>query len=346
VPSSGGVDLALHDLGGSGPPVLLCHPTGFLGHTWAPVAAELGGMARCWALDFRGHGDSTVPADGDMAWSGVADDVLAVIDRLGLSDVRDAGHSMGGAALLMAELRRPGTMAALWLYEPIVFPAGPGPGPGVTPGPAGDADAAGGTGDRPAATPGPTGPAATGGPTGGPVDAASRPRPGGALSAAARRRRPRFPSREAALANYASKPPLSRLAPAALRAYVEHGFRDVGPGVVEHVGAVDSGAGGDGEGRVGGGGIELKCRPEIEAAVFEAGPFTDTFARLAEVATPTVVAAGGDGEGPAALAPLIASGLPHGRLERHPTLSHFGPMEDPAAAATAIAAALGLAPAP
>ena len=29
---------------------------------------------------------------------------------------------MGGAALLMAELRRPGTFAGLWLYEPIVFP--------------------------------------------------------------------------------------------------------------------------------------------------------------------------------------------------------------------------------
>jgi pimeloyl-ACP methyl ester carboxylesterase len=273
-----------------------------------------------------------VPVDGDMAWSGVADDVLAVVDRLGLSDVRAAGHSMGGAALLMAELRRPGTTAALWLYEPIVFP--------------------------------------TGGPAGGPAGEAGRPRPGGALSAAARRRRPWFPSREAALANYASKPPLSRLAPAALRAYVEHGFRDVGPGAAEPAddsdgdaagaGVEDGGAGGGGGGEgdgdgagagagsggAAGGGVELKCRPEIEAAVFEAGPFTDTFARLAEVATPTVVAAGGDGEGPAALAPLIASGLPHGRLERHPTLSHFGPMEDPAAAATAIAAALGLAPAP
>ena len=41
VPSTDGVALALHDLGGEGPPVLLCHPTGFLGMTWAPVGAAL-----------------------------------------------------------------------------------------------------------------------------------------------------------------------------------------------------------------------------------------------------------------------------------------------------------------
>ena len=51
IPSSGGVTVALHDLGGDGPPVLLCHPTGFLGMTWAPLAAELADVAHCWALD-------------------------------------------------------------------------------------------------------------------------------------------------------------------------------------------------------------------------------------------------------------------------------------------------------
>src|SRR5919106_4833464 len=35
---------------------------------------------------------------------------------------------MGGAALLMAEQRRPGTFAALWMFEPIVFPPAEGGG--------------------------------------------------------------------------------------------------------------------------------------------------------------------------------------------------------------------------
>ena len=38
---------------------------------------------------------------------------------------------MGGTALLMAEIRRPGTFAALWLYEPIVSPGRDVDGPRV-----------------------------------------------------------------------------------------------------------------------------------------------------------------------------------------------------------------------
>ena len=273
VRSTGGVSLALHDLGGDGPPVLLCHPTGFHALTWAPVAAELSGVARCWALDFRGHGDSTLPGDGHVEWDGMADDVLAVVGHLGLRGLRAAGHSMGGAALVLAEQRRPGTVAALWLFEPILFPRPEGAGPG----------------------------------------------PSG-LSEGARRRRPWFPDLDAAYANYAAKPPLDRLHPAALRAYVDHGFRDVP----------------DGDG------VELKCPPEIEAAVFEAGTRSDGFAHLGEVAAPVVVAASGDQDGPAQFAPAVAAALPHGRLERHPDLTHFGPMENPPAVAAAIRAGLGL----
>ena len=132
VPSSDGVSLALHDLGGDGPPVLLCHPTGFLGMTWAPLAAALAGVAHCWALDFREVDAATVldakglvTDDKEQAQIEAAefrDLVLAVVDELELTEVRAAGHSMGGAALAMAEQHRPGTFARLWLYEPIIFP--------------------------------------------------------------------------------------------------------------------------------------------------------------------------------------------------------------------------------
>jgi pimeloyl-ACP methyl ester carboxylesterase len=272
VGSTDGVELALHDLGGVGPTVLLCHPTGFHGAAWAPVAAELARVAHCWAVDFRGHGDSTVPVGGDMAWRGAADDVLAVADRLGVSGGLGVGHSMGGAALLMAEQRRPGTFRRLWLYEPIVFPRVEG-----------------------------------GAPRGG-------------MAETARRRRRRFADRDAAYAHYAAKPPLSSLDPAALRAYVDHGFRDdPGDGVV------------------------LKCTPEVEAATFDAGVHANAFDALGQVASEVVVAVGGDGQAPAMLGPLVADVLPHGRLERHPQLSHFGPLEGPPVVAAAIRAALGLA---
>jgi pimeloyl-ACP methyl ester carboxylesterase len=275
VPSTRGVTVALYDLGGDGPPLLFCHPTGFHAMTWAPLAGELDTAARCWSLDFRGHGDSTVPDDGDYTWSGMADDVLAAVDHIGAppAGMLAVGHSLGGAALVLAEQARPGTFAGLWLFEPIIPP-----------------------------------------PPEGPLPAGPNP-----LATAARKRRRRFPDRDAAYANYASKPPLDTLTPAALRAYVDHGFRDV-PG----------------------GEVELKCTPEVEAAVFESSFGTPIFPRLGEVRCPVTVAVSGDGGMPARLAPLVVDALPEARLESYPELTHFGPMEDPARLAVAIRAALGL----
>lgn len=117
-----GVVVAVHDLGGTGRPVLLAHATGFHGRVWAPLARRLSDRAACWSLDFRGHGDTAPPAGRTFPWEDFADDVLAVVDEVGLAGAVGIGHSKGGAALVMAEASRPGTFAGLWLFEPIVFP--------------------------------------------------------------------------------------------------------------------------------------------------------------------------------------------------------------------------------
>jgi pimeloyl-ACP methyl ester carboxylesterase len=124
VRSTGGVDLALHDLGGSGPPLLITHATGFCGRAYDPLARLLRASHHVWALDLRGHGDSTSPRDGDFSWSRMAEDVSAATEAIGRGPVGAFGHSMGGGALLLAEAARPGTLHFAFLYEPIVFPSG------------------------------------------------------------------------------------------------------------------------------------------------------------------------------------------------------------------------------
>ncbi|MGK2949222.1 MAG: alpha/beta fold hydrolase [Acidimicrobiales bacterium] len=271
VPSSGGVTVALHEHGGEGRPTLLCHATGFHGAVWEPLSAALGDRFARWALDFRGHGTSAGPQQQDLAWTAIADDVLAVVDALALpaGEVLGIGHSMGGACLLLAEQARPGTFAGLWLFEPI------------TPPPAAMASIAGGN----------------------------------RLAEGALRRRATFDSRAEALANYAAKPPLRALRADALDAYVRHGFTDGDDGTVH-----------------------LACRPEVESQVYRGGGGHGAFEGLGEVGCPVVVACGGETEGPAVFAPALVEALPHGLLDRHAHLGHFGPLEAPAELAVAVAA--------
>ena len=277
VTSTDGVQLAVHDLGGDGAPLLVSHATGFHGCAYGPMADHLRSRFHCWALDYRGHGDSGAPPGDVVGWDVFGQDALAVAEALDLRRAMGFGHSMGGATLLMAELARPGTFAGLVLFEPIAFPPEP-------------------------------------------IDHGRIAE----IAAAARRRREVFPSRDDAFANYASKPPLNVLVPAALRAYVDHGFVDQPDGSVR-----------------------LRCDPEHEAAIFEAGARQGTFARLGEIGCPVVVAAGSPSDNaPGALAPMVADALALGRFVRFDDLTHFGPMQDPARIAglvTTLADELGIA---
>jgi len=94
------------------------------------MADALSDRYRVVSFDARGHGHSGTPpleADADgrvpaMDWGCFAEDALAVIDGLGLARPLAFGHSCGGAVLLLAEQRRPGTFTAIYAYEPVVAP--------------------------------------------------------------------------------------------------------------------------------------------------------------------------------------------------------------------------------
>lgn len=263
-----GVEVATHDLGGQGPPLVMAHAAGFHGLVLAPLAGQLAGDARCVALDERGHGDTRLPDGRPFDWYGLAADVLAVVDGLGLARPHGFGHSSGGTAVLMAEQARPGTFAAIYCFEPVLIDADPPLG----------------------------------------RDTANW------LAAGARRRRDTFASREEAHRQYAAKPPLSVLSPEALRAYVDHGLEDDGQG-----------------------GVRLKCRPEVEANVYETATGHDAFSRLGEVACPVTVACGSDSDAcPPGMAAAHAARLPVGRSEVVAGVGHFGPLERPDVVAASV----------
>jgi pimeloyl-ACP methyl ester carboxylesterase len=126
VPSTDGQVIALHDQGDGDRPTLLCHATGLNAGAWEPLASALGHGFDRWALDFRAHGASPLADGASLAWTSMRDDVLAVVDHLDPEPgtLLGIGHSMGGAALALAEQARPGTFAGLWLFEPVIVPPG------------------------------------------------------------------------------------------------------------------------------------------------------------------------------------------------------------------------------
>lgn len=124
IPSTDGVQIAVHDLGGEGGPLLISHATGFHGHCYVPVAHALAPLHHSIAFDYRGHGDTPRP-DGPVVWDRYGDDATAMAVWLAEQQggpIDAFGHSMGGACLLMAALRRPDVFRRLVLFEPIVFP--------------------------------------------------------------------------------------------------------------------------------------------------------------------------------------------------------------------------------
>jgi pimeloyl-ACP methyl ester carboxylesterase len=123
VRGAGGVEIATYHLGGAGPPVLLLHATGFHGRCFLPMAPALTNQFSVWSIDQRGHGSSGKAPDGRYDdWTLFVDDLFAVLEAIGQEGWRGIGHSLGGAILLLAEQRRPGTFTDLCVYEPVVIP--------------------------------------------------------------------------------------------------------------------------------------------------------------------------------------------------------------------------------
>lgn len=110
------IRLALHRLAdGPGTPLLLLHG---LGERAAVVAPDLGWSGPVWALDFTGHGDSTVPMGGGYTCEVLASDVDVALGYLGPATV--LGRGLGAYCGLLAAGSRPS------LYRGLILTDGPG----------------------------------------------------------------------------------------------------------------------------------------------------------------------------------------------------------------------------
>ncbi|MEV6610021.1 alpha/beta fold hydrolase [Kutzneria sp. NPDC051319] len=123
----GDVEIAYRDTGsGDGPPVVLLHAMASSGRTWRRLAAGLGDR-RVIVPDLRGHGRSSRAADYTLA--GFRDDIVGLLDELGLRQVDLVGHSLGGRVAAMIALEQPGRVRRLVLEDTPPPPHEPGPPP-------------------------------------------------------------------------------------------------------------------------------------------------------------------------------------------------------------------------
>jgi pimeloyl-ACP methyl ester carboxylesterase len=85
---------------GAGEPVVLVHGWAASGQMWEPLATDLARTYRVIVPDCRGHGQSGKPHEPSRYGVEMANDVLRLLDHLGIPKAHIAGYSMGGGIVL------------------------------------------------------------------------------------------------------------------------------------------------------------------------------------------------------------------------------------------------------
>jgi pimeloyl-ACP methyl ester carboxylesterase len=288
VEGGGGIPIATWEMigpdapGSPRPPLLVAHATGFHTRCYRAMASALADRFRVVGFDLRGHGHSGTPSlEADGAGRVPALDWRAFgLDALAVVDAMGLDRPVA-----FGHSCGGATLLLAEQHRPGTFAAIYAYEPVVLP-----AEAWAGMADR-----------------------------GWDPAASARRRRPVFASKAAALENFSSKAALGALRGDVLVDYVEGGFVERPDGAVG-----------------------LRCDPATEATTYAMAPHADTWDRLPEVACPVTVACGGArADLGVDVATAVAGRLQHGRVEEHADLGHLGPFEAPEDVAEAVAAALG-----
>src|SRR5882724_6657782 len=112
-----GIKIHYSRTGGSKPPLVLLHGLTGSGACWSPLARAFQDEYDVVMPDARGHGNSSTPLNG-YRYNDHANDVVGLIQGLGLVAPVLLGHSMGGmtAAVVASEARIP--LSGVILVDP------------------------------------------------------------------------------------------------------------------------------------------------------------------------------------------------------------------------------------
>jgi pimeloyl-ACP methyl ester carboxylesterase len=104
VTAADGVEIVFDDAGSGDPALVFVHGWAGNRHHWDGQLDTFAGDHRVVRIDLANHGDS---GTGRRQWSitSFADDVVAVVDALGLEHVVLIGHSLGGSVVVAAAQR-------------------------------------------------------------------------------------------------------------------------------------------------------------------------------------------------------------------------------------------------
>src|SRR5215467_3721338 len=82
---------------GQGEPIILIHGWAADAEMWASAVQDLSRNYRVIALDCRGHGKSSKPTDPSQYGMEMVNDIVRLMDHLGIAKAHVLGYSMGGS---------------------------------------------------------------------------------------------------------------------------------------------------------------------------------------------------------------------------------------------------------
>jgi 3-oxoadipate enol-lactonase len=105
-----------YEVRGAGSAIVLLHPFPFSRDIWGGLTEVLALCHQVIAVDARGFGETPLGAAG-YTIADLADDVVGLLDHLGVARATVLGMSMGGYTALACALRHPSRVAALVLAD-------------------------------------------------------------------------------------------------------------------------------------------------------------------------------------------------------------------------------------